>query len=102
MPRPVRLVSGPAPDSADGAAVPTGDGPSPASQPGPGDLTRVTVNLTPRAVAALDVLAAAGPQSKTDAINRALRTAGRLVRHVDSGGVVVLVVNGRHVEIEVV
>ena len=93
-------MSGPAPDD---AAEPGDGGPPPADQAGGlTALTRVTVNLTPRAVVALDELAAAGPMSKTDAINRALRTAGRLVRHVDPQGAVVLLVDGRHVEIEVV
>ncbi|MDG4828177.1 hypothetical protein O7627_02515 [Solwaraspora sp. WMMD1047] len=73
------------------------------SGPEPDGLTRVTVNLTPRAVTALDALAAAGPQSKTDAINRALRTAGRLARYADAGGAVVLLTrDGRQVEIEVI
>jgi hypothetical protein len=71
--------------------------------PEPDGLTRVTVNLTPRAVTALDALAVAGPMSKTDAINRALRTAGRLARYADADGAVVLLAgDGRQVEIEVV
>ncbi|MDG4832444.1 hypothetical protein O7627_24495 [Solwaraspora sp. WMMD1047] len=65
-------------------------------------LTRFTVNLTPRAVVALDGLAAAGPQSRTDAINRALRTSARLARCADANGVVTVLVDGRQVEIEVV
>nr|MDT0658823.1 hypothetical protein [Micromonospora sp. DSM 115978] len=65
-------------------------------------LTRVTVNLTPRAVIALDVLAGVGPMSKTDAINRALRVLGRLSRHADDDGIVTLLAGGRHIEIEVV
>ncbi|MDG4832376.1 hypothetical protein O7627_24155 [Solwaraspora sp. WMMD1047] len=69
----------------------------------PDGLTRVTVNLTPRAATALDALATAGPMSKTDAINRALRTAGRLARYADADGAVVLLAgDGRQVEIEVV
>lgn len=36
------------------------------------DLTRITVNLTPRAAAALDRAAARADMTKTDTINRAL------------------------------
>nr|MDT0660972.1 hypothetical protein [Micromonospora sp. DSM 115978] len=73
----------------------------PATADSPAGLTRITVNLTPRAVAALDAIAAAGPMSKTDAINRALRTTGRLARHADGDGAVTLLADGRHVEVEV-
>ena len=48
------------------------------------DLTRITVNLTPRATAALDRRVAAG-DSKTDTINRALRVYDLVQGLIDDG-----------------
>lgn len=49
---------------------------------------RVTVNLTPRAVAALEQVAAITGETKTDAINRALQVYALLHRTQEDGGAI--------------
>lgn len=56
------------------------------------DLTRLTVNLTPRAVAAMEESAARDGDSKTDVVNRALQLYNLVCRFasVDSTGLISL------------
>ncbi len=49
-------------------------------------LTRITVNLAPRAVEALNRVAFRTGDSRTDTINRALVGWAELLRTVDAGG----------------
>jgi hypothetical protein len=49
---------------------------------------RVTVNLTARAIAALEQVAAITGESKTDAINRALQVYAMLHRTQEAGGAI--------------
>jgi hypothetical protein len=49
-------------------------------------LTRVTFNLGPRAVAALDAICSHNGENKTDAINRALRSLAALQRYSHPDG----------------
>lgn len=62
------------------------------------NLTRVTVNLIPRAMAALDELLAADGCSKTDAVNRAVVGYSYLAGKVRSGAVLKLHYPGGAVE----
>jgi hypothetical protein len=50
------------------------------------DLTKVTVNLTPRAVAALGTACDRTKDSKTDTINRALQVYALVLDLMDQGG----------------
>jgi hypothetical protein len=54
------------------------------------ELTRMTLNLNPRAAAALATIAAIEQVNRTVAVNRALQLYVRLVQHVEEGGVVLL------------
>nr|MDT0662445.1 hypothetical protein [Micromonospora sp. DSM 115978] len=68
----------------------------------PTDLTRITINLTARTVAALDDLLIDGRTNKTDAINHAIRINRLLRRYADHHGIVtVRTPDGRSVDIEV-
>jgi hypothetical protein len=58
---------------------------TPGRPPG-GGLTRVTVNLTPQAVQALDGLTSRTGYSKTDTINRALQVYMVVQQMLDNGG----------------
>ena len=51
------------------------------------DLTRVTINLTPRSVQALESLQEARKEDATTTINDALTLAKLLARYVDAEGV---------------
>lgn len=51
-----------------------------------GSLTRVTVNLTPRAVACLDRLTAATGDSRTDVLNRAAMAYEVLLDLIEESG----------------
>lgn len=51
--------------------------------PGGGQLQRVTVNLTPRAAAALDAAAARTGDNRTDVINRALQVYALVLELMD-------------------
>jgi hypothetical protein len=53
---------------------------------GPAALTRVTVNLTQRSSAALDLLTGLTGDSKTDTVNRALQIYAYLEHVVHGGG----------------
>lgn len=53
-------------------------------------LTKLTVNITPRAVAALEDAVETNRESKTDAVNRALQAYAFLTRMMDSGWELVL------------
>jgi hypothetical protein len=60
-----------------------------AGQPGNGGgrgIERLTVNLTPRSSAALDLAVELTGDTKTDAINRALQVYAYLEKVVESGG----------------
>ncbi|WP_020523080.1 hypothetical protein [Catelliglobosispora koreensis] len=50
-----------------------------------GQLTKVTVNLVPRAVAALDEVAAITHDTKTEAINRSLQLYAYLQKMIEEG-----------------
>jgi hypothetical protein len=51
-----------------------------------GGLTRVTVNLTPRSIGALDRASRATGDTKTDTINRALQVYALVQELVERGG----------------
>jgi hypothetical protein len=51
-----------------------------------GGLTRVTVNLTPRSITALDRASRATGDTKTDTINRALQVYALVQELVERGG----------------
>lgn len=53
-------------------------------------MTKLTINITPRAAAALDAAAATNDETKTSAVNRAIQTYAFLTRVVDDGWEVVL------------
>lgn len=60
------------------------------------DLVRATVNLTPRAVDALEVACTRTGDSKTDTINRALAVYNVVLDLIErSGGALTVVVDGR-------
>lgn len=61
------------------------------------ELTRVTLNLTPRASDSLNILSEMTRLSKTDVINRALQVYELLERHTQDGGAVQLVESGGRV-----
>ncbi|MGC9668485.1 hypothetical protein ACNTMW_18255 [Planosporangium sp. 12N6] len=71
---------------------PAPDGPPPAggdaAEAPSNALTRVTVNLTPRATTALNILTAASADNRTDAINAALRITAVLLRLAHPDGTV--------------
>lgn len=68
----------------------------------PAGLTRVTVNLIPRAVAVLDEEQERSGQGKTDTINRALQLWGWWQRTVADGGTVqVARADGSLVEVQI-
>ncbi len=50
------------------------------------DLTKVTVNLTPRAVKAVNQIVGATGDTQTDSINRALVGWAKILRLVEAGG----------------
>ncbi len=50
------------------------------------DLTRVTVNLTPRAVKAVNQIVGRTGDTQTDTINRALVGWAKVLRLVEAGG----------------
>jgi hypothetical protein len=52
------------------------------------DLTRLTVNLIPRASAALDIAVGLTGDSRTDSINRALQAYAYFLSVKDKGGAV--------------
>lgn len=58
------------------------------------NLTRVTVNLTPRAVDALDRLCFATSYSKTDVVNRAIQLYGIINELMEAGSLVVRQADG--------
>nr|MDT0662435.1 hypothetical protein [Micromonospora sp. DSM 115978] len=65
-------------------------------------LTRVTINLTARARAALTELVDADNTNKTDAVNRAIRLACLLRRYTDHTGVITVTApDGRRIDIDV-
>lgn len=53
---------------------------------GGSSLERVTVNLTPRSVAALETLAKLTGETKTDIINKTLQIQAYLQEQIDNGG----------------
>jgi hypothetical protein len=66
------------------------------------DLSRITINLTPGTVAALDELLDDGGTNKTDTINRAIRIVRLLRRYADPHGIATIhTPDGRTVDIEV-
>jgi hypothetical protein len=68
-------------EQADRPAAPAGRGAA-----GGSNLERVTVNLTPRSVAALDSLVQLTGDTKTDAINKALQVYSYLQNVLQNGG----------------
>jgi hypothetical protein len=60
------------------------------STTGRGSLERVTVNLTPRSVKALDEVVTITQDTKTDVINRALQVYAYLEKIMKDGGTVYL------------
>jgi hypothetical protein len=54
----------------------------------PAGLTRVTLNLTPRAKTALDAITTTSGDSHTDTINTALRNTALLIRLADADGAI--------------
>lgn len=71
----------------DQAGVDSGMSPpeGPATRSSGGSLTKVTVNLLPRTVAALEEASEAAGQSKTDTINRAVQLYNWIQRRLDAG-----------------
>jgi hypothetical protein len=66
-----------------------------------GQLTKVTVNLVPRSVAALEDAAAITNDTKTDTINRALQLWAWCQRMIDSGSSLrVVTPEGKELEIQ--
>jgi hypothetical protein len=60
--------------------------PDGADRSGNSSLERVTVNLTPKSVAAMDRIATLTGETKTDAINKSLQFYDHIREFIDSGG----------------
>jgi hypothetical protein len=67
-----------------------GSGRAPATGRAHGALERVTVNLTPRSVKALEQVVAITQDTKTDVINRSLQVYAYLEKILQNGGAVYL------------
>lgn len=72
---------------------------APAGGGGMSDLTRVTVNLRPRAMRALDALTADDNADRTDAVNAALVLVHHLRTHAANGVLSVVGRDGTRVEV---
>ena len=60
--------------------------PSPDSRGSSGGLRRITINLTPRAYAALEQAAKLTGDSKTDTLNRAIQVYAYVINVTQNGG----------------
>jgi hypothetical protein len=64
--------------------------PTQRSRSGGNPLTKLTVNITPRATAALDEAAEINAETKTNAVNRAIQAYAFLTRMMEEGWELVL------------
>lgn len=70
--------------------APPPSGPANRHRSGGPSLTKLTVNITPRAVGALEQAVAVNDESKTDAVNRAIQAYAFLTKMIGDGWELVL------------
>uniref|UniRef100_UPI003F491CA3 hypothetical protein n=1 Tax=Actinoplanes sp. CA-084688 TaxID=3239901 RepID=UPI003F491CA3 len=67
---------------------PAGAGTGKSSRPRQPDLTKISANFVPRAVAALDLAAELTNDSRTDVLNRAVQAYAYLAKMIDDGNLI--------------